>query len=298
MSAFQHFTPGSLPQLLRTTARSAIRSGALQPVSTECCYQEEAGIRFVIRIVANLERKAVARRLQQESEHRSGKTVNPFLPPDQRLLVTELSPTHRCILNKFNVVEHHLLIVTQVFQDQQEPLCREDFEALWLCLREIEGLGFYNAGRLAGASQRHKHLQLVSLPLAPRGPAIPLEPRLRESRSDCPRRVPGLPFRHCAVWPNVPVTAPIKEATVRLLRSYEHLADSLGIDVASVPYNLMITRDWMLLIPRSKERCGSISVNTLGFAGSLLVKSATELEFVREVGPLSVLAEVGVPPLD
>ncbi len=61
------------------------------------------------------------------------------------------------------------------------------------------------------------------------------------------------------------------------------------------PYNLLVTRDWMLLVPRSAEAYESISVNALGFAGSLLVRDERELELVCERGPMAVLREVGVP---
>jgi ATP adenylyltransferase len=48
-------------------------------------------------------------------------------------------------------------------------------------------LGFYNGGDRRGASQRHKHLQVVRLPLAPQADI----PVVR-----APRPKGGLPFRH------------------------------------------------------------------------------------------------------
>ena len=43
---------------------------------------------------------------------------NPFLPPDPELVVGPLPPAHVLLLNKFNVVAHHLLVVTQEFRSQ------------------------------------------------------------------------------------------------------------------------------------------------------------------------------------
>ncbi|MFN2646613.1 MAG: phosphorylase, partial [Burkholderiales bacterium] len=60
----------------------------------------------------------------------------------------------------------------------------------------------------------------------------------------------------------------------------------------SAPYNLLATRRWMLLVPRGCERYESISVNALGFAGSLFVRSDVELERVRDAGPMAVLRAV------
>jgi len=58
------------------------------------------------------------------------------------------------------------------------------------------------------------------------------------------------------------------------------------------PYNLLATRRWLLLVPRSREHYRSISVNAMGFAGSLFVRDEAELALVEETGPMSLLQEV------
>ena len=73
------------------------------------------------------------------------------------------------------------------------------------------------------------------------------------------------------------------------------MRDKVGLTGTTQPYNLLVTRDWMLLVPRSKEHFDTISVNALGFAGSLLVRNETELETVRERGPFEVLRHVSFP---
>ena len=60
----------------------------------------------------------------------------------------------------------------------------------------------------------------------------------------------------------------------------------------SYPYNLLVTRRWMLLVPRSKEFFASISVNGLGFAGSLFVRNEQQLQTVKDAGPITVLSSV------
>lgn len=49
--------------------------------------------------------------------------------------VTDLSETHKLLLNKFNVVPHHLLVVTRDFQSQQDPLNESDLAATWQVLQ-------------------------------------------------------------------------------------------------------------------------------------------------------------------
>jgi ATP adenylyltransferase len=51
----------------------------------------------------------------------------------------------------------------------------------------------------------------------------------------------------------------------------------------------------MLLVPRSREFFDAISINSLGFAGALLVRNEEQLERVRSCGPMTVLREVALP---
>src|SRR5919198_4158162 len=189
--------PGTLLPRLLERITHAIQCGALQSIATESEIIEQNGIGFLVRIVSNLARKGQAKRDQDRQTTLSGGECNPFLPYDENLFVANISGTHVALLNKFNVVDHHLLIVTRAFEDQESLLTLNDFEALRICLAEFEGLVFYNAGKIAGASQRHKHLQIIPLPLAAVGPKVPIEPLLKSARFQRGvGTVPGLPFRH------------------------------------------------------------------------------------------------------
>ncbi len=60
------------------------------------------------------------------------------------------------------------------------------------------------------------------------------------------------------------------------LAVYRDLVVSCGLDLDGgaghrlAPYNLLMTRDWMLVVPRSSGATGPIEVNALGFAGTLV----------------------------
>ena len=58
------------------------------------------------------------------------------------------------------------------------------------------------------------------------------------------------------------------------------------------PYNLLMTSEWMLMIPRSEEKYNGISINSLGFAGSFFVKEKADKKAIEEVGPMNVLRNV------
>jgi ATP adenylyltransferase len=47
-------------------------------------------------------------------------------------------------------------------------------------------------------------------------------------------------------------------------------------------------------VPRSRERFGTISINALGFAGSLFVRDEEETQDLREAGPMRALRAVSV----
>jgi ATP adenylyltransferase len=60
------------------------------------------------------------------------------------------------------------------------------------------------------------------------------------------------------------------------------------------PYNLLFTREWMLLVPRSEEFFGSISINALGFAGALLVLDAQQMKVLKDRGGMTVLKQTAI----
>ena len=280
--------PGSLWQAVLDTTESAIRSGALERIPTRMELVEEAGIRFQVHLVQQLERKARAKITQR----RTGS--NPFLPYEKALWVSDISDTHICLLNKFNVMDHHLLIVTREYEDQETLLSLADFEAAWLCLREFDSLVFYNSGEVAGASQAHKHLQQIPLPLGGGRERTPIESILKEaSYKGSLGTVSVFPFTHFFARVSGLGSAPASDAARATEELYLEMLRGWSDPNPPGPYNLLLTRDWMLFVPRSVEKHGSISVNAMGFAGSLLARDEGELALIRERGPMGILEDVG-----
>lgn len=281
--------PGTLWSTLLEQTAYARRCGAIQSIPTTSEAIKQGGVAFQVRVLTALAKKGEAKAAQP--------TANPFLPYDPDLFVTEISPTHVALLNKFNVVDHHLLIVTRAFEPQEALLTHEDCAALLICLAEIDGLGFYNAGRIAGASQRHKHLQLIPLP-ASTEPRLPIEPLLHSARMvGATGLVPGLPFFHAYAPMDPEWIDPRKDGASSLLACYVSLlrAVALSAEAPSAAYNLLVTRQWLLLVPRSEEYFEGISINALGFAGALLVKDAAQLTLLRKHGPMTALLRVALP---
>lgn len=292
--------PGTLWTRIREQTQYGLECGALQSIKTDYEFVEEKGVNFLVRILSNLTRKDEAKKKQNKAA-KKGKDFNPFLPYEEDLFVADISPTHLCLLNKFNVVENHLLIVTREFESQDSLLNYQDFQAMWACLTEIDGLVFYNGGKIAGASQRHKHLQLVPTPLAPnQKEAIPIAPLFASAvfEGDV-GRVPDLPFVNglCRFDSDL-VNSPNDAAQITLELYYKLLkaVNLLTEDTEnnSIAYNFLATREWMFIVPRSEEHFESISINSLGFAGALLVRNQEQMQMLKDCKPMEVLKQVGV----
>lgn len=210
-----------------------------------------------------------------------------------------------CLLNKFNVVDYHVLIVTREFEHQEALLTIEDMRALWLCMQEFSRLGFYNGGEIAGASQTHKHLQLIPLPIDSSGYYdVPTEPLIESAnyQNGISNRC-GFPFVRAVHILGENYLRHTQNVPEYLLQCYQRLLESTGIVELNIkgearqsqPYNLLLTKQWMMLVPRRQEFYDNISINALGFAGSFFVRDETQYQLIRTVGPMAILRRVSLP---
>jgi sulfate adenylyltransferase (ADP) / ATP adenylyltransferase len=292
---------GTLRARTREALRRARQSGALHTIPTSQVLLEEAGIPFIIRRLVQSDNQAAALRNKEQGTAAFPNKRSPFLPYDTALFVTDISATHVCLLNKYNVMPEHLLIVTRAFEEQESLLTLADFEALWRCMAEFDGLGFYNGGKAAGASQRHKHLQFVPVPLQPQGPPVPIAPALEQIHFDGMLGYsPLLPFVHAGARVDPHWLIAPAEGARATLDLYDRLLAAVGLPPdrhsghQPGPYNLLLTRRWLWLVPRSQEHVDGISLNALGFAGSLFVRDEQQYMLVQQLGPLAVLSRGGL----
>ncbi|MBV8260147.1 MAG: phosphorylase, partial [Paraburkholderia sp.] len=250
---------GTLRAAIERQTAHALACGALHRIETAHTFIDDGGVRFTVRVAENLARKEAARLAPPTSIASAAQPPrNPFLPYEPDLFVADLSPTHVALLNKFNVIDQHLLIVTRRYEPQQALLDAADFAALIVALREIDGLGFYNGGAAAGASQPHKHLQLVPLPLVGDSPhgsphEAPIEALFSGAQAVHGARpmaiVPGLAFHHAFARLDAGSGSPGDAARVAL-DCYRALLDAASVPAVGMggvahqgaPYNLLVTR--------------------------------------------------------
>lgn len=158
------------------------------------------------------------------------------------------------------------------------------------------GLAFFNCGDASGHSQPHKHVQIVPLPLGPHSAHdVPIQHLIIDAAAAQSSyanmfSVTRLPFRNfCRMLP------PDGAVTPQQLAVWQSELRSLALEASpAASYNLLLTRLWMMAVPRSHE-CGlGLAVNALGFAGTILVRSAADQERVK-ARLMDVLMEAGVP---
>jgi ATP adenylyltransferase len=173
--------------IVQNAMRRALADGALQPIETQSMLLDSDGVRFVLRTVSSLACKDKARHVAAAKD--------PLGDYDCSLFVGDLAPSHYVLLNKFQLLAGHVLLVTRRFERQERLLTVDDFAALITCLSEVDGLGFYNGGVEAGASQRHKHLQLVPLPLTRESPDVAQFLAAVDGNRDIPRPTRAIDVR-------------------------------------------------------------------------------------------------------
>ena len=262
---------------------AASASGALVPLDTTLTHlMGDGGSRFELRHLLS----ATPKHLRA-----SGPKPNPFLPWDQRLEVDRIGDSHVVILNKYPVQTSHMLLITQDWQPQTGWLSMEDWRSLARIDATTTGLWFFNSGPDAGASQPHRHLQLL--------------PRAAGERI-CAR---DDWFRRCAQNTTMSAQDPLlRSSRVAAISStltgetlqelYLALADDLGLghpttdDCPRGAYNLLLSRQWMAIVRRRREGIRGFSVNALGFAGSLLSTEASDRQWIQRSGPEALLQAV------
>jgi ATP adenylyltransferase len=99
-----------------------------------------------------------------------------------------------------------------------------------------------------------------------------------------------LAFRHAFM----PLAAGDVSRPARMEAAYRELHRAAGLDFPQ-PYNLVVTHEWMLVVPRARDRFEDISVNSLAFAGSFFVRDAAHAHKIAAARPMNVLKSVAMP---
>jgi ATP adenylyltransferase len=195
-----------------------------------------------------------------------------------------LGHRHLVLLNKYPVQAGHVLLITQGYEPQSGWLDAGDWAAVERVDADTGGLWFFNSCAEAGASQPHRHLQL--LPRHGDEAACPLDGQLRAQLAGTDRP-----------WPWAYRLSPRRpgDGAEALAATYHAHALALGLGAPAGdprprhPYNLMFSDHWFLTVRREREHVAGFSVNALGFAGYLLLSEGSELAWLQREGPWALL---------
>ena len=300
--------PGRVSSLIAT----ATASGALVSMRTDASTVTVGDLPpFLLRLFVPAEHRATARDTIHTGSVAASRAVSPFVDPDPALLVSTALPGHNVLLNKFPVVPRHLLLCTKAYADQREHLTRADCAALEALAGTAFGddgagaLCFYNCGEDSGASQGHKHMQLV-----PRAAPQPYFLDTLVARASAAEHRAGrlacFDFEHAFVRLDRARPGCLHAAYTGLLRALG-IAPDAAPGTPHTSYNMLCTADWLFVVPRRAECWAGVlptdppctvrtSVNSLGFAGSILVRDEAAYRYLHTVGPLPVLRAITFPP--
>ena len=215
-----------------------------------------------------------------------GPKINPFKPWDKILEIDSIGNGHQLILNKYPVQLGHLLLITNEWKEQNGWLDIKDWEAIKEVNKDTSGLWFFNSGPLAGASQPHRHIQLL---------------RRDPSELSCPREkwilaLNNLNYKNEKFSKNIILKKFSKSLNEENIHEiYKDLSYNLGLGdprndkKPKYPYNLIFTDRWMIIIKRKTDNLFGISINALGFAGYILVTENSDIKYLGELGPEKLL---------
>ncbi|KAM4057177.1 ATP adenylyltransferase domain-containing protein [Hirsutella rhossiliensis] len=310
--------PAQLPELVRAAFAKARTEGEVQYFPTKVTLLSVGSIPFQLRFSP-----ALANKPQRAGHAPREQPVDPFAYPPRRLFVADLGPSHYLVLNKFAVVPEHFILATREFRPQTGVLDEADLEATLACIRAYrdsredgDGLfAFFNGGEHSGASQPHRHIQL--LPVA----------RMREGLDDGASWSLLATSPHLDKAPFATFSEKISQSTsprhlhaayLRLYRQACHAATGTALPAgdegegeARISYNLAMTEDTLVVCPRRAEGgevrrpaeggggevVGRLALNGTVLAGTALVRKQEEWDALREDpgGLVRVLGRIGVP---
>ncbi|KAI5806039.1 ATP adenylyltransferase-domain-containing protein [Geopyxis carbonaria] len=202
------------------------------------------------------------------------------------LVLTTLHGTHFVVFNKFCIIRPQFLLLTEdSYRRQTDPLDADDLRAAWTMLtNDKPQMMIYNGGPKAGCSRVHKHLQIWA-----RQPSLfpDVEP------------TPTIPFKYFLHRFDATIPLDLEQLVEIYNRFVKKCRELLGVvDGETVPHNVVLVKEWLLVIPRRKGAVAGVSgvsANAAGMVGMEWVARQEQVDAWMEIGPGNVLADLGVP---
>ncbi|PHH83270.1 hypothetical protein CDD82_2690 [Ophiocordyceps australis] len=353
-------TPSHLPDLVRGTFNRARSSGDLSCYPTKVAVLNVGTVPFQLRFAPSLANKPKAPGSQHSPSDPFCYTTASASP----LFVTDIGPAHFLVLNKFAIVPEHFILATKAFRQQTHVLEPADIAAAWACITAYEAANsqanaekndprqeemdatynpnykqdqnglfvFFNSGPESGASQPHRHIQMLPIAAMYRG-LDSSHPRwnVLASTQSVHNTLPFTCFSESISSPDGAYASYLRlyRRACDAVRAHKGQSlDSFMYDTPRAPleqtnvnqetltalparisYNMAMTSRSIILCPRLAESATlpmadsrnahavSAAFNGTLLAGTLLAKTEAEWNTLRSSPSLlgQILAEIGVP---
>lgn len=163
-------------------------------------------------------------------------------------------------------------------------------------------MAFFNCGAESGASQKHKHVQFVSV--SPTEPPIEVFLQGHGSYEET-RQLAQVPWAHFVTSTHDP---PEKSDQLGnyLMEKYMQLLDKMFNFIqsregcgATASYNVLIMKTHIHVIPRSKEKFvlsngSKVSMGSSSYAGIIHVEREEDLDELKKAGVTDALLSLGL----
>ncbi|KAJ6446772.1 FIT family protein scs3 [Purpureocillium lavendulum] len=328
--------PANLPELVKAAFARARQDGDLHFFPTQVTVLPVGPVPFQLRFSPALANKPKAPSPPAGSSRPS--PSDPFADPPRALFVADLGPAHYLVLNKFAVVPEHFILATRAFEHQTHVLDEADLEAAMACVRAYDDADagelfvFFNCGEHSGASQPHRHLQLLPVRRMRDG----LSEGEEKEQQEGVRRgegtawdvladtadLAGVPF--ATFSEDIHLGMSSKDLFAAYLRLYRRAcravathggaaatdggqeAEAPAAGPTRISYNMAMTRRRLVVCPRLAEGdlvrngdtpAGRLALNGTVLAGTALVKTEAEWDALRKDPEqlAAVLARIGLP---
>ncbi|CCD25779.1 bifunctional AP-4-A phosphorylase/ADP sulfurylase NDAI_0F04610 [Naumovozyma dairenensis CBS 421] len=313
----------NIKQLIHEKYEKAIQSGTLKLAETTSKKIKDlkSGIQCLVTLAPNLKKK------QSNDSTEKDDSIDPFINPNPDVVISDdlnNDGDYQLLLNKFPIIPEHSILTTKEFQSQTSALTPKDLLTTYQLLCKLDAddedeeeftsrhLAFYNSGAHSGSSQDHKHLQIVELP----SKLIPFQQSLCNGKEHFlptfnsePLQDDKISFAHF-VLPLPESSEDVNEdllamcyisllqRTLTFFQDWTNERPNL-----SKSYNVLLTKNWICLIPRSNATAEikqtpedseeidlKLSINSLGYVGMILTKD--EKEFNQIVSNPQIVDEL------
>ncbi|KAF9875289.1 putative bis(5'-nucleosyl)-tetraphosphatase [Colletotrichum karsti] len=318
--------PANLPDLVKAAFNKARANADLNYYATQVTVLNANSIPFQLRFSPALANKPTAPKPKTDEPR---KPFDPFENPENGpLFIADIpSSGHNLVLNKFAIVPEHFILATKDFKEQTDMLEPIDLAATYACIEAYRQYGeshggsngelyaFFNSGSHSGASQPHRHIQL--LPVARMKDGLPEGSKWDVLAKQLGQpRVSGVPFTtfgeqiHRSMTPDElhSIYISLFKSAVAAVEAHAGKLDNPSNGESQISYNLAMTSSSLVVMPRLAEGytlleqgkpVGKLNLNGTVLAGTALVKNEDEWNALGVKGEdkqlFDVLSKIGVP---